>query len=651
MLDSAAPVRLRADIQALRGLAILLVMLHHAQIGGLRAGFLGVDIFFVISGFLISGLILDSLRRGDFSFTDFYFRRAKRLLPAAYVTFVLVTLASPWFILASESENYFRQLLGAVSFTGNIALWLQSGYFEQSAYLKPLLHTWSLAIEEQFYLLLPALLLFTASRFRIAMLAAICLLSLMLCFLLAPRMPSATFYLLPTRAWELLVGSLSAVLVTNQATHAVAKWMFWPSLLIVLALPTVAAWGTHPGVSAVLVTTATAMLLLRRHPVLNDGMPIRQLGQLGNISYSLYLLHWPLLAFANNAYVSGVPTTVRASLLLLAVALAALLYRYVELPVWRSNWRGDRRSYGIILASTLLVITVGATSAIASRSGVDHGQLRAPNRGLNESCDATDRFVPSAACVNGQNPRVLVWGDSFAMHLVPGIVATADFSIAQATKSACAPFLGLAQQVKGKFERDWGRNCMTFNQTAVQYLESTPTIEVVVIAAHFPTYLDSKAPDREALLVQSAGEELEQPRGVESTLVATVESIRAARRLGKRVLVVAPPPNGGFDVGECLERELTGRLHVTSQASGGCAILRDTYRIQSAESAKFLRLVSSKADVEILDFDSVLCDRDHCAAQIDGVGVYGQNGHFSRAGSIAVGKRMNLSKLVLDMAK
>lgn len=150
----------RIDIQALRGLAVLLVVLYHVKIGSVTGGYLGVDVFFVISGYLITTLVASGIERGDFRLTDFYFRRAKRLLPAAYVTFAITAILAPWFLNQQELRDFMTQIIGAVTFTGNFVLWQQTGYFEGAGDLKPLLHVWSLAIEEQYYFLLPAALLF-----------------------------------------------------------------------------------------------------------------------------------------------------------------------------------------------------------------------------------------------------------------------------------------------------------------------------------------------------------------------------------------------------------------------------------------------------------------------------------------------------------
>lgn len=204
--------RYRTDIQALRGLAIALVLLHHAKLlPWLKAGYLGVDIFFVVSGYLITGIIQRALLAGTFTFSGFYFRRAKRLLPAAYVTFIATALLSTLFLTGPEMRDFTWQLLGAVTFTGNIALWMQTGYFEGAANLKPLLHVWSLAIEEQYYLLLPAALVVTPRRYwRMGVLMVVAF-SVALCLALLPTKPGAVFYLLPARAWELGLGSLGVL--------------------------------------------------------------------------------------------------------------------------------------------------------------------------------------------------------------------------------------------------------------------------------------------------------------------------------------------------------------------------------------------------------------------------------------------------------
>jgi peptidoglycan/LPS O-acetylase OafA/YrhL len=189
----------RLDIQALRGFAVLIVVLYHTKIGNVVGGYLGVDIFFVLSGYLITRLVATAIERGDFSLKEFYFRRAKRLLPSAFVTFACSAALAPWFLNQLELRDFAPQLVGALTFTANFVLWQQTGYFEGAGDLKPLLHIWSLAIEEQYYFLLPTFLLFARPSRWLAWTVGLFAASLTLCVVGGVVKPIATFYLLPTR--------------------------------------------------------------------------------------------------------------------------------------------------------------------------------------------------------------------------------------------------------------------------------------------------------------------------------------------------------------------------------------------------------------------------------------------------------------------
>ena len=203
--------KLRLDIQILRAVAVSLVLWFHAQLPGLAGGFLGVDIFLVISGYLITGLIARGIEERRFSITEFYLNRAKRLLPASYTVFLVTGLAGLWLLTESEFQRYLDTLLGAVTFTANIVLWQGTDYFSAEAKHNVLLHTWSLSLEEQFYFLLPFAMIAVPKRFWFHLAMAGLLLSLLLNFALVQEKPVAAFYLLPTRAWELLIGAALAL--------------------------------------------------------------------------------------------------------------------------------------------------------------------------------------------------------------------------------------------------------------------------------------------------------------------------------------------------------------------------------------------------------------------------------------------------------
>lgn len=298
----------RLDIQALRGIAVLYVVIYHADLGFLKNGFLGVDIFFVISGYLITGMICRELDAGNFSVRKFYWRRAKRLLPATYGMLIVVALLSVFSLTKIEFADFLSQLFGSLTFVSNIILWRQAGYFDVSAEFKPLLHMWSLSIEEQYYLLLPVLLIITSYRYRNKIVFAALLTSLLLCFALVSGHPSASFYLLPTRAWELLIGSMGATWKKPDLFRKGERNLGLFSVAVILVLPVIQIDPIHPRFDALVVCLATLIALETRPTILQNNLLAAALGKVGDISFSLYLVHWPLFALVRNIYIGELPT-------------------------------------------------------------------------------------------------------------------------------------------------------------------------------------------------------------------------------------------------------------------------------------------------------------------------------------------------------
>jgi peptidoglycan/LPS O-acetylase OafA/YrhL len=644
----------RTDIQALRGLAVLLVILQHARAGFIGAGWLGVDIFFVISGFLITDMLARDIGHGRFRFATFYFRRAKRLLPAAYVTFA-VTAAAAFFLLdASEWQDFTRQLAGAVSFTGNFVLLQQTGYFAGTAALKPLLHVWSLAVEEQYYLLLPAALLLVPRRWWFAGSLVVLATSFALCVALTYSRPDAAFYLLPTRAWELAIGSLAALAgAQGPRRRRLVPLLFLPALAALVVIP---IWPLPaPNFANIaIVCVATLVVILRRHDELQDRPIPNALAAVGDASYSLYLVHWPVFALLNNVY-AGDPSfgTPAPQVLAGAVALALLLgfglYRGVELPVRRLELHSPRHWSLAALAISLCLALVPLT--LAARTGtheirgpaIDYAWLRRDNVGFDKVCEAYQHLEYTMRCSNAAHPATMVWGDSFAMHLVPGLAATMPGGILQATKSACGPLPGLAQ-VYGRYTREFAERCLSFNDSVIAYLAAHPEIRTVVLSSPFYEYFD---PARRMLHVVDGQVRMEQPDAGTAleTLVATIARIRA---LGRRVVIVAPPPSTGFDYTHCLERRARSRTLFGRFID--CNIPLARYHASKREVFAFLQQVHARADVEVVSFDPFLCDDRRCRTELDGTLLYRDEGHLSYDGSVALARAMHLDALIAKAA-
>ena len=599
---------MRSDIQALRGLAVLLVVIHHYDLAPLPAGYLGVDIFFVVSGFLITALIA----KPSFTFKDFYWRRAKRLFPAAFVTFAFTAALAPFFLVDSEMDDFIQQLLGALTFTANVVLWSQEGYFEQAAKFKPLLHTWSLAIEEQFYLLLPALMVILPKRFWFSVLTATFLSSIFLCFVFIEIRPSATFYLLPTRAWELLLGSLGAIAFRN---IKISTGAYWLALSAVFLLPIFPLSNNHPSVDAFLICIATMIIILGNRPLLDRT----GLKYIGNFSYSLYLTHWPILVFAQHVWLGVVPLSVRISLLGLSLILSFLLYRFVEMPCRRAEIHPSKR---LCLGVSSIVVAIFFIPSAAPRSKHDYVEMMRKNYGFDESCDSRAIDIPIETCRNSDAPEVIVWGDSFAMHLVPGLANVSDRGVVQATRSFCGPILDLAPIEKStRYNRNWAEYCLEFNMNVLDLILNSRNIKTVVLSSLFSQYTDAQ---KYSNLTVSGDVFLPN---LETTAKALNETINRLRAIEKNVVIISPPPIAEFNVGRCLERQATQKLLVQD-----CDIPKSDYlKTSSSVLALMDRVVAP-----VLRLDHILCDEDVCKTEWDGVPLYRDEGHLSHDGSIVL---------------
>ena len=625
---------------------MLLVVLHHGKVPPFQGGYLGVDVFFVLSGFLITSLVARGVQGGTFSFGEFYWRRARRLLPAAYVTIAACVVLSPFLLNDLEMRDFVKQVVGAVTFTANIVLWLQTGYFERAAELKPLLHMWSLSIEEQYYLILPAALAFAPRKLWLPGAVVLTLLSSLVCSSALSYKPGAVFYLLPTRAWELGFGSVLAIWsMDKKLPSARLSIPSLTSLLVIGWLWFAPIGRAHPGVDAFLACAATAVLLARPLSALSSGVVARGLVWVGDRSYSLYLVHWPVIAFLNSADVGdrGLSWQYRLIAIAASFILAALLYRTVE---HRFRVQGgairDRASVGAIFWSSVLLCVAVVILSNASRSEADFANRLRANFGLSQDCESTGAFVPKATCTTASNPGILVWGDSFAMHLLPGLIATTESTVAQATRTTCAPILSVAEYAPPMQTAPWAKSCVEFNDAVLRSLSKEfRSVQVVVLSSPWNYLFDGPAIVDDSF-VQNANSELMVAR-----TKLTIEAIRA---LGKRVVVVAPPPRPGFDAGRCNER-----LHSGKWSFGGtpdCQFELDKANLRSQAVRSFLEKISREASVDVITFEQVLCSEttNRCATRLGGTVLYRDVGHLSYEGSVALAERMKLGRMVAQRA-
>lgn len=365
----------RAEIDGLRAVAVIPVILFHAGFTSFSGGFVGVDVFFVISGYLITSILLNELDKGTFSIINFYERRARRILP---VLFFVMAVCFPfaWFwLMPTDLQDFIQSIVAVSTFSSNILFWLESDYFDTAAELKPLLHTWSLAVEEQYYIFFPLLLMFMwnqGKRLVIATLLVIFILSLLLAQWAAYNAPTANFYLLPTRGWELLIGVFAAFYFNHTDYRVSAKYNNVLSLVgfaaVIFAVITFDETLPLPSLYTLVPTLGTLLIILFAHPgtLIHRLLSYRLFVGIGLISYSAYLWHQPIIAFIKYRSFTE-PSMVLMSLVCVGVLLLAYLsWRFVEKP-FRNKQAFDRRF--IFSAATSLTAVFISAGLILDYSG------------------------------------------------------------------------------------------------------------------------------------------------------------------------------------------------------------------------------------------------------------------------------------------
>src|SRR5687767_11476762 len=409
-MSSSSPAY-RPDIDGLRAVAVLAVLAFHAFPHAAPGGFAGVDVFFVISGFLISGIILEDLQRGRFSLADFYWRRVRRLFPALILV-LLACLALGWLVLLpDEFSRLGKHVAAGAGFIANLAFWREAGYFDWSAELKPLLHLWSLGVEEQYYLVWPLLLLFFR-RWTLGLIVGIGVLSFALNLYMTAKYPSAAFYLPMTRFWELLVGSFLAWKTTEGRFGNLKSAC--GAMLVIAGLVLLNGERAFPGWWALLPVLGTALLISAgptawvNRTILAHPAAV----YVGLISYPLYLWHWPLLSFA-RVVEQGEPGALTKTVLLMAsFVLAWATYQFVEKPI---RFGGLIRRIAVpALAVSMVGIGFGGVAAL--RSAIEPQSASLPL--VNEiSRAAGDWGYSGDRIVKGDTPKaVLFFGDSHMQH-------------------------------------------------------------------------------------------------------------------------------------------------------------------------------------------------------------------------------------------
>ena len=608
----------RPDIDGLRAVSVILVVLFHAGLG-VTGGYVGVDVFFVISGYLITSLILKQQAADRFDLAEFFARRVRRIIPAVSMM-TLATLLLGSFCLSPDAwMNLAKSAVAQTAMVANVWYWRTINYFTTDAELKPLLHMWSLAVEEQFYLVYPFLLaaLRRSSRRQLFfVLSGLTVLSLVLAQVFLGTRAPAVYYLLPFRAWELLLGGIVSLIPNNRFTRWREVETTVGSAMIIGPAFFYNAQTPFPGLSA-LTPCVGAALIIHGGSSGTTGvgrwLGARPMVAIGLLSYSIYLWHWPLLAVARNLLGVRLPWPVAAGVILLSLAVAAGSWRWVEEPIRRGTAFDSRRfSWKLFMAASasVLVFTGGILAGQGfpgrfSSTTLEHFAARSDGPFRREvTVNAAERGdLPSFGSSEGRD-SVLVWGDSHAKMFISGINAAClhrGIRGIQATHAATPPVLDFVDKHDSKMFAATPR----FNRAVLKaVLDRRPSL--VILGGFWKNY--ARHPDFEQALSQ------------------TIDAVTSA---GIPLCVVLDSAAFPVHVADELARRSIFGLR-----SADLVLSPEEYWAQNQTANEvILRVAAGRAAV--LNPADVLTDsQGNWVAQIDGKTLYSDSSHLSGAGGL-----------------
>jgi peptidoglycan/LPS O-acetylase OafA/YrhL len=656
------------DIDGLRAVAVLTVIAFHAFPEWVAGGFVGVDIFFVISGFLITKLIQDGLHKNNFSISDFYASRVRRLLPSL----ILVLLACQifgWFaLLADEYKLLGKHITATAFFIPNWVIWSESGYFDYAANTKPLLHLWSLGVEEQYYLFWPLTLclVFKYKLNAIRITFILLLGSLLLNLLMVEKFASATFFLPFTRMWELLSGSVLALLTHAhfvgfnpiRAHFEKYKWIrhglsFLGLLVLITSLFFIDQDTRFPGAWAILPVLGTLLIILAGttswfNQSLLSG---RILVGIGLISYPLYLWHWPLLSFARILEQSQPHWQIRVLCIAIAFVLSMLTYYFIERPM-RFGRNLKAKTYILI---TLLLITAslglttylsnGFKSRFANQLIEEQIADLAFNLPTSRDWYCVDASNEGPRCLSsGPDPSTVVMGDSHALTIYAGLIerfkAKGQSIGLYGGSDGCPPLLNVVIQDLGGDTR----NCLKKGTQAILRTIKDPAIKEVILTSRGPMYTTGKGfgeveSSQFGSWVLHFDDEDRQLRNNEEVfmrgLANTLDALLAA---DKKVTFLHDVPELGFDIRSCF----TFRpLVISRNAMDPCAVRKSDFLARTKMHRAGVDLIlSERPDVKVIDLAQALCDGEWCFGSKNGILLYIDDDHLSLRGAEYVVKKL-----------
>ena len=622
----------RTDINGLRAIAVISVVLFHFGIAGFSGGFVGVDIFFVISGFLMTGIVVRDFNKNRFSFIGFYLARARRIIPALFfLTIVLLVIG--WFYLSPDDYSRLsKEVDRAVLFLSNHYFFKKSGYFDPDSHERLLLHTWSLSVEWQFYILYPIIIYFV-SKISLKIIPKVILALFVTSFSYSVFKsyadPSYAFYMLPSRAWEMLLGGLVYYAAKQERYKVNKEWCYFLGIVfITISIFLYSPSTIWPGVAALLPTLGTALIIYAGKESFPTSNFLFQ--KMGDWSYSIYLWHWPLVV-AILLFDFESPIYITAGLILLSVVLGALSYFYIENPT-RKVLTSNNRVFVFLLIIVPIVAVLTVSKIIRNHKGVPD---RLPENVFVVFDQANNRFDEMEKCHSKEGEHncvygkgdigAIVIGDSHAMSIIGSFASVLEGNrILDWTKSGCPTI----NNIQTKFKRP--SECSDFLSSKLGTLSEHPNTPVFLanrFSAHFIGMNEkSSGPESPNLYFDKPYEEFsdiyidEIYQGYVKTLCKLAES--------NPVYILKPTPEMKLNVPDVM-----GRALLLRGKEKRVSVNLAEYQERNQVALRLLDEVESTCRVTLLDPIPYLCDGEHCYGDLDGLPIFFDDDHLNMRGS------------------
>lgn len=633
---SAIPYR--PDIDGLRAVAVLAVLFYHAGFSGLPGGFMGVDIFFVISGYLITSFIARDLAVGEFSMVAFWERRARRILPPLFAVVGASIIAGLFLFLPMDFMQLAKETISQSVFGSNFLFLKQGGYFNTSNEIKVLLHTWSLAVEEQFYLFFPIGMYLWwrfVKRNVLLLLIPCAIISFVMCVVVTGMMDRIAFYMLPFRGWELLAGSILAVSSKTSANKAVRESVSFFGLALIAYSILFYSGAPFPGSIALLPVLGTVMIIWAKDSAVSSLLSLKPVVAIGLISYSLYLWHWPIMAYVRYQPFIEFTAGVGLACIGASVLLATATYFVIEQPIRKRRILSSRRSIFLFSLAGLLLIAVAgaviiATKGMPQRFDDDVLALEAGARDWNVerwACDQPDieRIKSGGLCQTNPEagaPDFILWGDSHADAIAPLFYALSKKHGRNGyvvTGHGCPPIIG-----GGDPATPVTYDCNAANEATIDFIRQSGMKDVFLVS-NWQTYLhSSRTMDGAYMDWYDAGQD-QSANPVAAALNRTIGRISEG---GARIHILYNIPYAPIDPPRALALE---RLHGYEGASKTVVSVEAYHKALENERVVFATLDNHA--INYIEPEKVLCDNAACYAEKDGKSLYFNMGHLSAFGA------------------